>query len=311
MIVEQLTKTSYAGDGITTAFPIPFHFTESQDVKAVILDATTGKERAIEKDYYIDTASNVFYYPGYAPGQEAPMAERPPVLSSQETIFIYRDTPENQPVDLGEKYPLPIIEKMVDKLCMIAQEHAELLDRCVKGSISSKLELESVVIEEIYQGRDDAVAAATAAAASETAAAASAAAAAESVTQSADRAAAAAVSAYNAAASETEAATNAAEAQRQKDYAAANTNSALVAMNEARQHAQDSADSAAGAATAKDGAQYWANLANDYVEPLRQAMLKGMFEFDANADLQLVENPLAAVSTMWETDADGDVMPVA
>lgn len=302
-VQNTIVKNKYLGNGSTKVFPYTFALNpEDGDFVKVFVTNAAGVESETT-DFAIDTEARTVTYPV--------RATEP--LPNGCVIVLMRNLPITQELNLENQGPFfaDDIEAEMDRIVMQVQQISETVERCVKAAPTSELRLDAVVIEELYQGRDAAVAAATAAAASETIATENAAAAAVSAVQSAAYAVAAAASADNAASSETEAAADAAEAQRQKDHAAANADSALVAMNEARQHAQDSADSAAGAATAKDGAQYWANLANDYVEPLRQAMLKGMFEFDANADLQLVENPLAAVSTMWETDADGDVMPVA
>ena len=175
MIINTDTKIAYLGNGITTAFPIPFDYIETTDIKLAVYDQATKEETEITSDYYVDNAASVLYYPGYPPGQEKAEAERPPALAEGKKLTIYRVTPVTQLIDMGEKYPLPTIEKMSDKLCLILQEHEELLERCVKTTITSDLTISERTVVEFSEAADAAVASADAAKASEEAAAKSAA----------------------------------------------------------------------------------------------------------------------------------------
>ena len=301
-VQNTIVKNKYLGNGSTKVFPYTFALNpEDGDFVKVFVTNAAGVESETT-DFAIDTEARTVTYPV--------RATEP--LPNGCVIVLMRNLPITQELNLENQGPFfaDDIEAEMDRIVMQVQQISETVERCVKAAPTSELRLDAVVIEELYQGRDDAVAAAAAAATSETAAKASAAAAAVSVTQSDDYATAAAASAVAAANSQMAADAAAAEAERQKTYAAANADSALNAMNQARRHAENSADSAAGAATAKEGAQYWANLANDYVEPLRRYLVGGMFELDENADLMPAANPLEAASTMWEVDETGDIMPV-
>lgn len=156
MIINTDTKIAYLGDGLTTAFPIPFKFIEPADVKLTVYDQATEEETEITSDYYVDTAASVLYYPGYPPGQEKAEAERPPALTEGKKLTIYRVTPVTQLIDMGEKYPLPTIEKMSDKLCLILQEHEELLERCIKTSMGSGITLDSNSIAQVFSSAEQA-----------------------------------------------------------------------------------------------------------------------------------------------------------
>nr|WP_315410744.1 hypothetical protein [uncultured Selenomonas sp.] len=147
MINHLTTKVIYQGDGKTRRFPFAFPFADVADVKVVIYDAATERETLLAGDYFVDAKTRTVLYPGYAPGEEKPESEQPPTLSAGQKIVIYRNTPRTQMVDLGEKYPLPAVEAMPDKLTMIVQEIWEVLERCVKGGISGTKAPNVIVVE--------------------------------------------------------------------------------------------------------------------------------------------------------------------
>lgn len=120
---------------------------------------------------------------------------------------------------------------------------------------------------------------------------------------------AAADSAANAAVSEASAATY---EELTRGYAAnvqTNVDAAAASAQAAAGSAQAAANSAQSASNAQGGAEHWAGLAYEYTEPLRRA-LNNMFEYDENADVQLVANPLEGSDPGWEVDENGDLMPV-
>lgn len=131
MIDSVVIKRIYDGDGITTQFPFPFPFEDASHVKVSIYDTATETETPLESDYYVDATASKVLYPGYPPGEEPPESERPGPLPVGQKLVIYRDTPINQLKDLGDKYPLPILEEMIDKVTMILQEVGDKLDRAV------------------------------------------------------------------------------------------------------------------------------------------------------------------------------------
>ena len=147
MVNQTETKIVYLGDGKTTVFPFSFAYDDVDDVHVMRYDAATDKETVLTGDYYIDQTAGTVTYPGYAPGQEPAEADRPAVLTAGEKLVIFRETPITQLTDLGEKYPLPILEKMDDKLTFIAQEMTETLSRCIKNGMASDTTFDGLLVE--------------------------------------------------------------------------------------------------------------------------------------------------------------------
>lgn len=137
MVNNGETKVIYKGDGKTKTFPYTFAAVDADTVKAAVYDELSGEESILTKDYYVDITAKTVIYPGYAPGQEPAESQQPGVLQETQKIVIYRQTPLEQQQDLGEKYPLPIIESICDKLTMIVQELKETLSRTITIDISS------------------------------------------------------------------------------------------------------------------------------------------------------------------------------
>ena len=135
MIASTKTKVIYLGNGATKEFPITFGYADPATVKAGIYDPATDQTTELTKDYYVDTVRNSVFYPGYAPGQAPPESEQPGPLPAPKKLVVYRVTPMDQTIDLGTKYPLPIIEKIGDKNTLIEQELAEKLGRAVLADI--------------------------------------------------------------------------------------------------------------------------------------------------------------------------------
>lgn len=136
MVDKTVTKIIYTGDNKTKVFPFPFDFAAPEDVKVAVYDEKTDEEQTLTRDFFLDEKARTITYPGYTPGSEPLEKEQPPVLSNSQKIVIYRETPIVQLTDLGNKYPLPTIEAMPDKLTFICQELRETLDRCVKTQIN-------------------------------------------------------------------------------------------------------------------------------------------------------------------------------
>ena len=144
MIASTKTKVIYLGNGATKEFPITFGYADPATVKAGIYDPATDQTTELTKDYYVDTVRNSVFYPGYAPGQAPPESEQPGPLPAPKKLVVYRVTPMDQTIDLGTKYPLPIIEKIGDKNTLIEQELAEKLGRAVLADIGSGKTVEDI-----------------------------------------------------------------------------------------------------------------------------------------------------------------------
>lgn len=137
MIETITTKVTYQGDGETVSFPFSFAVDGESSVCVAIYNKDTQKTKKLLSDFYVDMVAKTVKYPGYAAGQEPPSSEQPAVLSAHEMITIYRETGITQLINLGNKYPLPDIERMSDKVTLIAQELKETLDRTITVDIGS------------------------------------------------------------------------------------------------------------------------------------------------------------------------------
>lgn len=169
MIESGAIKVTFSGDGKTTAFPYSFAVNSAADIHVAIHDSSTGDTVELSSDFYVDTLAKMVHYPGYAPGQEPAMAERPAIIPNGYTVTIFRQTHVNQLTDLGSRYPLRGIEMMVDKLTMIAQEHDEQIGRSVHTDIGGT-ETADELMNRIETAADSAVEAAGASATSRAAA---------------------------------------------------------------------------------------------------------------------------------------------
>ncbi|MBQ1808652.1 MAG: hypothetical protein IIZ87_03885, partial [Selenomonas sp.] len=166
----------------------------------------------------MDSTARTVTYPGYPPGQAPAEQNRPPVLPSTSYITIYRQTDIDQLIDLGDKYPLPDIESMSDKLTEILQEHDESLARAIKVPIGDPETPEQKYLNmQTYVAETKASAAASAASAA-------------AALNSKNAAAASATAAAN---SKNAAAASAAEALNSKNAAAASAAEALSSKNAA------------------------------------------------------------------------------
>ena len=131
MIATTTTKAVYLGNGVTREFPIPFAYADKRDVKVRLYDIALNRETEVLTGFWVNEAERMVVYPGYAPGQEPPAEEQPPVLTDGYKLIVCRETPVQQLTNLGGKYPLPVLERMIDRNTMIAQEVEERFDRCV------------------------------------------------------------------------------------------------------------------------------------------------------------------------------------
>jgi len=310
MIDSVVIKQIYLGDGITTEYPFVFPAVEADHVKVAIYDIETEIETQLMRDYYVDWAAKKVLYPGYPPGEEPPESEQPPPLPMGKKLVIYRSTPITQLKDLGDKYPLPIIEEIVDKVTLILQEQGEKLDRAVIVEMGGDVTPQNIVsdIKNLKVYRDEAEQSAADAAASK---------------------AAAAASEQNAANSETAAeiaASGAADSLQESQSLLAST------AEYARQAAQDAAGIHEGAIPAwnattvysypdivayTDGQNYRCigenvpagtrpTTSNAWVRTT-SANGDNFFEIDMHGGIQPRINPTYAAS--WELDTNGDIQP--
>jgi hypothetical protein len=135
MVINSDIKVAYRGDGQTTVFPFGFDFIKGEYIHVAIYDEITGSVTILEDDYFVDTEAKNVIYPGWPPGQEPAESQRPPVLPETSILTVFRQTDIDQLTDLGEKFPLPQIEAMVDKLTEILQEQNEKFSRTLISEV--------------------------------------------------------------------------------------------------------------------------------------------------------------------------------
>lgn len=116
--------TPAAGNGVTTAFPVTFPFTDQDDLKVYVRVDATGVEtlKTITTHY---TVSGGAGSTGTVTFLTAP--------ATGETVVIFRDPPLTQEVDLVENDPAPAetMEGALDKLTQMCQRLDERMDRAV------------------------------------------------------------------------------------------------------------------------------------------------------------------------------------
>lgn len=134
MINKELNRVDYKGDGQTVSFPIPFDVISKTDVKAILV-TEDGKEKVITEKFYVDMNDKTFHYPSN--GKDVDSSNLIPMKTGERLILV-RDIPITQENTYGEKYPFDSIERMDDKLTLIAQDLKMEHNRVLKLPISAK-----------------------------------------------------------------------------------------------------------------------------------------------------------------------------
>lgn len=119
------SRTSSAGNGVTTVFNFPYYFLSSADLVVILRNNTTGVEttKTLTTHYTVSGA-------GVSSGGSVTMLVAP---ASGETLVIYRNPAITQTIDLKENDSIPAetLEQGFDRLTMIAQRLSSRLDRTV------------------------------------------------------------------------------------------------------------------------------------------------------------------------------------
>ena len=128
-ISSQNTVHCYVGDGQQTHWPILFLFFSPEHIKA-IRTTTTGIENALQygTDYQVELL-------------EGGGGRCTASVGKGEKLTLYLDVPITQDTDLRNTGLLraEVIERMSDKLTLVAQQHQDVLERCVKVTRSSPI----------------------------------------------------------------------------------------------------------------------------------------------------------------------------
>lgn len=119
-------RITYAGNGSTTAFAVPFYFLANADLVVIERNNSTNVEttKTITSHYTVSGA-------GQVAGGTVTMVTAP---ASGTTLIIYRDPSKLQDLDLRNNAPLPAdeVEAKLDRLTMITQRLGEQVSRCLR-----------------------------------------------------------------------------------------------------------------------------------------------------------------------------------
>ena len=162
-IESTISKITYAGNGSTRLWPLPFACAQPEHIRLVLTDSQ-GKETELASGWQAEmdeNGSTSIRYP--LSGQALPAGNK---------LTICRQTPRTQIVDLintGAFEPELLEKDGFDRAVMMIQELQEGLDRAVKVPLSSDQNPEALA-EELFQAHTEALSAAGKAGQSEAAA---------------------------------------------------------------------------------------------------------------------------------------------
>lgn len=116
------TRVTYAGDGLSTAFPVSFYFLANADLVVLLVDSDGNSTTQVLTTNYTVAGA------GVEAGGTVTMLVAPP---SGYTLVIYRDPAVTQLTDYqpNDPFPAETHERALDKLTMIAQRARELVTR--------------------------------------------------------------------------------------------------------------------------------------------------------------------------------------
>lgn len=123
MVGSENTFIQFKGDGHTTVFEYPYDFTNADDLKVLYADAD-GVLRNVTTSTTIE--GNKVKYP--RSGDPIPVGG---------LIIVYRDTATTQTLDLPDKYPYDNIEKALDHIIYILQEHSREIGKSIRLGFGS------------------------------------------------------------------------------------------------------------------------------------------------------------------------------
>jgi len=125
MTVSSTTaKVSYAGNGATTVFAVPFYFLAAADLRVILRTGTTESIQSLTTNYTVTGAGN-------ESGGSVTMLVAP---AAGTTITILRNAAATQETDLlpNDRLPAESLEDALDKLTMLVQQLGESADRSLK-----------------------------------------------------------------------------------------------------------------------------------------------------------------------------------
>jgi len=148
-VSSQQSEVPYAGDGVTTVFPIPFYFLQNSDIQIVVNDALGNLYPPVQNvDYTVTGAGN--QAGGTATFSIAPVNGR--------TVTIQRIVPATQLTDYqpNDDFPAETHERALDKLTMLVQQTIAGLGRALVRPIGKNYyDAEGRLIKNLGDGAFD------------------------------------------------------------------------------------------------------------------------------------------------------------
>ncbi|MBT6116840.1 MAG: hypothetical protein HOH66_03130 [Rhodospirillaceae bacterium] len=142
---------AYTGDGATISFSVPFLFLEDGHITIILRDSVGG-ETAWEAGTHYTLSGAGNEAGGTLTVVTSPTDHTPAVGQS---LVIRRIVPETQGTDYpeGGEFPAKAHEQALDKLTMIAHQHAERLDRAIQVPASDTATTLDLPIESDRAGK--------------------------------------------------------------------------------------------------------------------------------------------------------------
>ena len=135
MIQDSVNKVIYAGNGEATEFFYPFQITKNTDVKVMTV-SPEGVETVLTNDYYVDVEKRIVIYPGWADGEEPNNADEYLPLADGWRLVVYREVDFTQEVSMFKQYPFDVLEGMIDKNTILAQQLKDETDRSMRLGVA-------------------------------------------------------------------------------------------------------------------------------------------------------------------------------
>ena len=163
-VSSQTNKIRIVGNGVASAFPLPFRFFANSEVSALFVERATGvtTPASIGADYTLTGAGE----PEVNGNATGVLTTTVPLASTRDLIIL-RTLPTIQSTDIvnqGEFFA-STHEDVFDRITMIAQQQQEELSRAVKTSVSDTITPDQL-LDSIRQSEQNAVAAAASASSS-------------------------------------------------------------------------------------------------------------------------------------------------
>lgn len=127
-VASAISRVSYAGNGSTTAFSVPYYFLENGHLQVILSVSGVNTVQTITTNYTVTGAGNP------AGGTVTMLVA--PAAGTQLTIV--RDVPATQETDYTANDPFPAEshERALDKLTMLVQENDVRIARAVRGPVT-------------------------------------------------------------------------------------------------------------------------------------------------------------------------------